>query len=894
MKRRSFQPGSGLRRGAVSVAVLALAPITALAPTTAIRQATAIGSTSNRGAASSPSWQRYVVAPTSRDVHPVRVLSSTGAVTDPEGLLGRGTGTTTLTRTAPAPKPDWPSGTSAIASSFHAPNNGNDGNPRSYVPANAVDGNPDTFWNDDTLAGYPDVLTISTAADVSLPGITVLSNSDGVPQDFTVQTWDGSDWSTAATVTGNTLVQRAVPFADPVSTSQVRITVTADQPTSKGEFTRINEVWPAVVAADPPIPSVTVDFGKVVVGYPRIDFAGASAGKPGVRLAFSESTQYLSDRSDFTRSDNGDSIVPGTDQYAVPETPVTWTDTHGCQDVSQSGSKICADGLHGFRYLKISLDALAQDAPDAQPYGTVKISGVAVDFTAYLGTPSTYRGWFESSDPELNQYWYDASYTNELVTDTFRSTDVDPRGADSPTLDGKLVLQDGAKRDRDPYVGDIAVSGRTDYLTHDVGAAARNVLADLADHQRSDGWIPPASINNYTLPLFDYPLWWVTAGWDYVLYTGDTGYAKDYYPNLVKVLDVWYPSVTDGNGLLAKGLNGTGGYGDYAFLPRTGEVTYYNALYAQALDDASRLARSLGHNADADRWAQRRNTVSAAVNKNLWDPATGAYLDSASGAVRHGQDGNSLAVLAGIADPAQATSALGYLAQHTALPYGNSFMDNDTLVVDGTQRVYAFTSYPEIQARFLTGQADSAIEEIKRLYGWMAGHDPGTTDWEGIGAGGSLYEGGFTSAAHGWSTGVLPALTNDLLGVTPTGPGFSTWAVRPHPGSVSWTRGRVPTPHGALDVSWSQGTGRGTTTGGVIFRLSLTAPRGTTGEVSVPISSSREIDTAQEQVRIDGRLIWDGAHADGHGSGVQPQDGYLTLPGVRPGRHTITVRVAGS
>src|SRR6185369_2245556 len=312
------------------------------------------------------------------------------------------------------------------------------------------------------------------------------------------------------------------------------------------------------------------------------------------------------------------------------------------------GSKVCADGLDGFRYLKISLDALAADAPDTQPYGTVRIDDISLDFTPYLGTPDTYRGWFESSDEQLNQYWYNASYTNELITDTFRSDDIDPRGADSPGLRGKLVLTDGPKRDRDPYVGDVAVSGRTAYLTHDVSVAARNVLADLADHQRADGWIPPASINDYTLPLFDYPLYWVTSSWDYVLYTGDTAYANTYYPNLVKVLDGWYPSVTDANGLLSR----PDGYGDYAFLGRTGEVTYYNALYVLALRNAAGLATATGHPADATKWTARAATVSAAINAHLWDATAGAYLDSAVGAVRHGQDGNGYAVLTGVADPA--------------------------------------------------------------------------------------------------------------------------------------------------------------------------------------------------------------------------------------------------
>ena len=63
------------------------------------------------------------------------------------------------------------------------------------------------------------------------------------------------------------------------------------------------------------VPSVTVDFGKVVVGYPKISFAGSSGNNnPGVRLAFSESIQYLTDRSDFTRSDYFGGL--GTDKRA--------------------------------------------------------------------------------------------------------------------------------------------------------------------------------------------------------------------------------------------------------------------------------------------------------------------------------------------------------------------------------------------------------------------------------------------------------------------------------------------------------------------------------------------------------------------------------------------------
>ncbi|MEV6741447.1 alpha-L-rhamnosidase C-terminal domain-containing protein [Streptomyces sp. NPDC051104] len=771
------------------------------------------------------------------------MLATTGDVRNPDALLRAGGSRTILQRAEASSPLRWPDGTVAEASSSHAGNNGNDGQPRTYDAGNAIDGNPDTFWNDDTVAAFPDTLTITLPAARELSGITLLSNSDGVPADFTVDVWQDSFWQNVAAVQDNDVIQCAVPFTTPVSTTRVRITVTDAQDTPRGAFTRVNEVWPEPVA---PVaaPSVTVDFGKVVVGFPRIRFTSASDNSPGVRVAFSETRQFLTDRSDFTRSDQAGGAGQGTDQFAVPAAGADWVDHKGFQH----GDKVYADGLHGFRYLKITLDALATDAPAAQAWGTVEIDSVSLDFSGYLGTPSTYRGWFLCSDDELNRYWYGASYTNELVTDTFRQDDVDPRNAWSQSLEGKPVLHDGAKRDRDPYVGDLAVSARTLYLTHDeAAAAARNVLADLAEHQRADGWIPPASIADYALPLFDYPLWWVTCSWDYVLYTGDRAYATRYYPHLTKVLDVWYPSVTDDAGLLSKGLNNTGGYGDYAFLGRTGRITYYNAIYVQALNDAARLARWLGHAADADRWTRRADRVKEAINARLWDDDAGAYLDSATGPVRHAQDGNAIAITAGVADSARAASALSHLDATTRQPYGNAFMDNDTIFGDASQRVYAFTSYPEIVARFETGRAESALDQIRRTYGWMDSHDPGITHWEGIGPGGSLYEGAYTSMAHGWSTGVLPALTHQLLGARPTAPGYATWEVRPHPGDVAWAQGQVPTPHGPLRVSWEASE--------KAFQMTVHVPAGTRGTVAFPG------DSRQVMVRSRGRILWDGFKA---------------------------------
>ncbi|EHK20537.1 glycoside hydrolase family 78 protein [Trichoderma virens Gv29-8] len=574
------------------------------------------------------------------------------------------------------------------------------------------------------------------------------------------------------------------------------------------------------------LPTVVVDFGQNMVGILSIEFSGSqntSIGLPGLRLAFSETMEYLTNRSDFTRSDNAsgdEKLTNGTDQVAVKDTNYIWTDLHGCED----STKVCSDGLHGFRYVKIRLEAIASDAPYTSSFGSVSISGLSLEWSAYLGSPDTFTGWFECSDDELTQWWYDGVYTVDMGTDVFLANETEPRGASSPTLEGKQVLFDGAKRDRDPYVGDLAVAALTSYLSHDFAESTRNVLEDLALHQRDDGWIPPASII------------------DLVMYTGNTSYAETYWDTLIRVLDEYYPSNTNNaTGLLDKTADM--GYGDYAFLPRSGPVTYYNALYVHALSYASQLAESLGRDDDASRWSSRAAAVGNALMSRNFDGSVGAFYDGGpcpgggTGTLCnvHAQDGNAIAILAGVTDDKTSAEILDYWQNATSQAYGNAFYDSSVLS-PGDQfnyRVYAFISYFEIAARFATpGKASSAFDEIRRLYGWMATHDPRITMWEGIGPNGTAYEGAFTSMAHGWSTGIVPLLTSYVLGVKPQTPGFQTWQICPvvDGGGLTWARGEVPTPGGKIGVSWERKDAQS----GLMFVLETETLEGSSGIVCVP------------------------------------------------------------
>jgi len=435
-------------------------------------------------------------------------------------------------------------------------------------------------------------------------------------------------------------------------------------------------------------------------------FTGASANHPGLRLAFSESTQYLGDRS----------TSPAPTSPAGPHRPARRADraehVDGHKRLPRRRQGLRRRPARPFRYVRITLDALPGDAPDAQPSGEVDISGVALDFTGFIGD---YTGWFESSEPAaqpvlVRRRLHQRAGDRHLPADRHRAA---RRRQPEP---GR---QAGAARRRQTGPRPVRRRHRGVRPHHVPHARRRRRRPQRARrpgrHQRSDGWIPPASINGYTLPLFDYPLWWVTASWDYVLYTATPPTA----PSTTRSWPGCWTAGTDGH-RLAGLLSRPSGYGDYAFLPRDGEVTYYNALYVLALKDAGQLAKSLGTNADATRWQQRAASVSSAVNANLWD---GAATSTRRATARHGQDGNGIAIVAGIASPAQAAQALGHLAG-AALPYGKPVHGRQHT---GRRRLAAglrLHVVPGDRGQIPCRAGEFAIDEIKRLYGWMAATTP--------------------------------------------------------------------------------------------------------------------------------------------------------------------------
>jgi alpha-L-rhamnosidase-like protein len=545
---------------------------------------------------------------------------------------------------------------------------------------------------------------------------------------------------------------------------------------------------------------VDVDFGREVAGHLIVHFGEVVPGTI-VAVTFSETGGHLQDRrSDYSRRVPVDRRIPHSGEI--------WRDEPGCQSTN-----ICADGFRGFRVARIRVER-----------GAATIADVKVDLPAAVRARPD--GWFLSSNEELNRIWYGSAYTVQLTTGPFAAAASDPRGCRVP--EGRVIVTDGAKRDRCPWLGDQAVIAAT-MLTYSRDVSpVENTLALLASRQHEDGYIPSSPVANWGVELFDYPFYWVLALHDLYLHRANRAYLERWWPSLERVLDRYLPRHLNSDGLVVVSRRR-----DYGFLHRQGRiVAYYSAIALNALRAGAELARFRGFVGVAGRWNARADRLAGSISRAFWDVRAGAFRDTPTGTPIHPQDGNAFAALARIPGSAR---ALDHLARHNAKPWGNSIADNDgfdfwSWGFDSSERVYPFISYFETRARFEHGLDLSAHDQLRRTWGFMVDPlkgGPGTM-WEAVGQYGSVdgYHGASTSMASGWSSGGGPLLTRYMLGVRPTSPGYASFVVRPQLGDNAWARGVVPTPSGPISVDVSRF--------GEKLRVVARFPRGLNGVFSVP------------------------------------------------------------
>jgi alpha-L-rhamnosidase len=160
-----------------------------------------------------------------------------------------------------------------------------------------------------------------------------------------------------------------------------------------------------------------------------------------------------------------------------------------------------------------------------------------------------------------------------------------------------------------------------------------------------------------------------------------------------------------------------------------------------------------------------------------------------------------------------------------------------------------YYNYYVIRAMAETGHRKETLEWIRQYWGGMLA-EGATSFWEGYDP--SWYKdnsheslqadnmSGYTvSLAHGWSSGPTAWLMEEVLGIQPTGAGFSTVDIRPDLVDLQWAKGGEPTPHGLLKVDVRR-EDKG-------VAVAVDVPEGVVARVAMPVSS------AAAQVMVNGK-----------------------------------------
>lgn len=161
---------------------------------------------------------------------------------------------------------------------------------------------PRGFWHTTTLT----LLTLATSIASASPTTSPSYNNNNIRAVPDVCTDSNTNWHKyVRSPTSSTLK----PVAIIADRTQGRVT----NPKGLIDGTGGPTVFSRDANTSDVVPTVVLDFGQNVVGLLGIRFAGSSGTNkdgslPGVRLAFSETLQFLSSRSDFSRSYNAGGV----------------------------------------------------------------------------------------------------------------------------------------------------------------------------------------------------------------------------------------------------------------------------------------------------------------------------------------------------------------------------------------------------------------------------------------------------------------------------------------------------------------------------------------------------------------------------------------------------------
>lgn len=289
--------------------------------------------------------------------------------------------------------------------------------------------------------------------------------------------------------------------------------------------------------------------------------------------------------------------------------------------------------------------------------------------------------------------------------------------------------------------------------------------------------------------------------------------------------------------------------------------------------NAIKLAVITNDTSASSYWETLAAGIPAAANDLLWDDSVSLYRDNdtiadGSPVASYPLDGNSWAVIAGIANGTRAEAVSDALKARWVRPYGAP-------AVEAGQTISPFTTGFELQAHYMAGHPGYATDLMEFMWADYMLDDPRMTNStfiEGFATDGTplypVYDyDPRVSHAHGWSSAPTSMLTFYGGGLRMNSAAGLTWKVAPALGSLQTIQTSFETPLGSFATSWTN------TTGG--FSGNFATSNSTMGELSIPSG------TGSKNMVIEGPDI----------SQTFPVTdlSVATVTGLRGGKYSITI-----
>ncbi len=441
--------------------------------------------------------------------------------------------------------------------------------------------------------------------------------------------------------------------------------------------------------------------------------------------------------------------------------------------------------------------------------------------------PANYEGRFACSDPMLTRIWYTGAYGVKvnLQKDYF----------------GAILME---RSDRFSWTGDAHTSqgaalvalGNRDFVKLNLDRTAKD----------SNG-------------IESYSLYWVLSLVDYFQYSGDTAALAQYLANAQAKLD-------HANSIFANPHITFYGHDErlgacFEEPDRPETKNAYRLLFIRACREFAWALRQSGRAELAAHYEQIAADRAAEMRRAPgWPDELGLHAAAE-------------AVDAGVATPADQARLfqLDFSDRLNRLSYS------------------PFNQYFVIRGMARMNRMDEALTTVRDEWGGQIKYG-GTTFFEvyrpswnqGLGKNDPVpnCQVGYTSLAHPWGGGVTKWLSEEILGIKPTAPGFASVEISPRPGhTLTWVEGAVPTPRGPISAHFDLRRGG----------ADVHIPAGTVARVGIP-----KIGRQVRSISLAGRLVWDGQYHPAPGlSGASEDADFVWLDGLGQGDYSFSVRYKG-